>query len=111
MSLVARWSYKATATVWPFLGEDSENGGILYGDSYEIACAWECGGKAIRLSAAPAGGSEEFVPRWIVYTEDARPQYRDRISVAGAIFDEEIRDVTGWGMEMFNDTPDYRLAI
>jgi|SRR5215217_4604565 len=111
MSSVSRWAYKNTATVRPFVEEDGEAGGIIYGPEYTIACTWSAEAKAMREASAPAGNGEEFVSAYLIYTEDARPQYRDMIKLNDpTIPDQEIRARTVWDMAMFNDTPDYLLV-
>lgn len=106
MSLISRWSYTNTATVKPFVSEDGENGGITYGTPYEIACTWTAEAKQARDDRG-----FEFVSAYVIYTEDARPQYRDSILIndPGAPW-QEIRARTSWDMSPFNDTPDYKLV-
>lgn len=114
MSSIARWSYRNIATVWPYVGEDLENGGTTYGVAYTIACTWT------RKSEQRRDGSgAEFVSSDIFWTEDSRPSYRDRIckqdqsgltpDAAGA---EEVRSVTDWDMSPFNepDSPDFEIV-
>ncbi len=107
MSLIARWSYKNTAIVRPFIEEDLRNGGILYGAEYEIPCSWIAKSEAMREAAAPAGRGEEFISRFVYYHEDPRPKFRDLIQRKGSTEWEEIRLVTEYDMAMFNDTYDY----
>lgn len=107
MSSLARWTYTNTATVYPFEGEDLFNGGVLFGDPYTIACTWETGGKLIRSDEG-----DEFVADMLIYTEDARPKYRDEIVLAGHDRRMQIRAVTEWDLSFFGepDSPDYRIA-
>lgn len=107
MSSLARWTYTNTATVYPFEGEDLFNGGVLFGDPYTIACTWETGGKLIRSAEG-----DEFVADMLIYTEDARPKYRDEIVLAGHDRRMQIRAVTEWDMSFFGeiDSPDFRIA-
>lgn len=111
MSSIARWSYKNTATVRPFIAEDGETGGITYGEEYEIACSWSADAKQFREAQAPAGRSEEFVSAYIIYTEDPRPKYRDMILInyPDAPW-QEIRAHMNWDMAMFADSPDFKLV-
>lgn len=98
---------RATAIVRPWLGEDTEQGGDVFGDPYEILCSWEAGGKERR----DANG-QEFVPRYEVWTEATTVKHRDRVTVLGTpLADLEVRDVQGYGMEMFDDLPDYRVSF
>ena len=48
MSKVSRWSYRNTATVKPFVSEDTYAGTIIYGDEYTIACTWAAESKEMR---------------------------------------------------------------
>lgn len=107
MSSIARFSYKNTARVRPFLGEDLENGGTEYGEEYEIACTWAAESKEMR----DATGAE-FVSAYIIWSEDPRPKYRDQIllnTVAETGW-QEIRSHMEWDMLMFDDTPDFRTV-
>lgn len=107
MSSIARWSYKNTATIKPFLGEDLENGGVLYGAEYEILCTWAAESKQMRDDSGA-----EFVSAYIIWSEDPRPKYRDQIllnTVAPTGW-QEIRSHMEWDMLMFDDVPDYRTV-
>lgn len=113
MSSLARWTYTNTATVYPFVDEDLFNGGVLFGEPYTIACTWETGGKLIRTIGGQSGAAgDEFVADMLIYTEDARPKYRDEIVLAGHDRRMQIRAVTEWDMSPFGeaDSPDYRIA-
>lgn len=107
MSLIARWSYKNTATIRPYQDEDLENGGVTYGAEYTIACTWAAESKQMR----DANGAE-FVSNYIIWSEDARPKYRDLIKLnTDAVTDwQEIRSHMEWDMYMFDDVPDYRTV-
>lgn len=107
MSKIARWSYKNTAAVRPFVSEDSYTGAIVYGDEYSIACTWAADSKEMR----DASGAE-FVSRYIIWSEDARPKHRDliKLNTVAETDWQEIRDHMAWDMVMFNDVPDYRTV-
>ena len=107
MSRIARWSYKNTATVKPFVSEDTYAGTIVYGDEYPIACTWAAESKEMR----DANGAE-FVSRYIIWSEDARPKHRDliKLNTVAETDWQEIRDHMAWDMAMFNDVPDYRTV-
>lgn len=107
MSALARWSYKNTATVRPFVIEDTYSGVITYGDDYEIACTWAAESKQMR----DATGAE-FVSQYIIWSEDARPKHRDLILLNTlAVTDwQEIRSHMEWDMAMFEDVPDFRTV-
>lgn len=107
MSAISRWIYRNTAQVRPFVSEDAYEGTIVYGDPYEIACTWAAESKQMR----DANGAE-FVSRYIIWSEDARPKHRDLIllnTVAPTDW-QEIRDHMEWDMQMFDDVPDYRTV-
>lgn len=107
MSSVARWSYKNTARVRPFIDEDLENGGVVYGDEYTIACTWAAESKEMR----DANGAE-FVSNYIIWSEDARPKHRDLIllnTVAPTDW-QEIKSHMEWDMSAFSDVPDFRTV-
>lgn len=107
MSSIARFSYKNTAAVRPFISEDLENGGVTYGEEYEIFCTWAAESKEMR----DASGAE-FVSAYIIWSEDPRPKYRDKILLnTTAVTDwQEIRSHMEWDMLMFDDTPDFRTV-
>jgi len=107
MSLIARWSYKNTATIRPYVEEDLESGGTTYGPEYTILCTWAAESKQMR----DANGAE-FVSNYIIWSEDARPKYRDLILLnTDALTDwQEIRSHMEWDMLMFDDVPDYRTV-
>lgn len=104
MSKIARWSYKNTAMVQPFIVAD-EYGKNTYGEPYQIKCTWQAMSQA---ATTPAG--VEFVSRHVIYCEDARPKYLDLIQLNGQTEWEEIRAYGMDDMSMFNDTPDYKLT-
>ncbi len=111
MSSIARWSYKNTATVKPFVSIDDWSGKTVYGPEYTITCNWTADAEQARETGGQSGArGAEFVSKHIIYTEDARPKYLDLIMFDGSDGWEEIRAVTGWDMAMFNDTPDYKLV-
>lgn len=108
MSSLSDWTYTNTATVRPYVSEDMEGGGILYGDAYQIACTWTAKAEQRR----DASGAE-FVTRNIIWTEDQRPKHRDLITLNdGSELEQEIRTVTGWDMSPFDepDRPDFELV-
>lgn len=107
MSSIARWSYRNTAQVRPFVSEDSYSGTITYGDPFEIACTWAAESKQMR----DANG-DEFVSNYIIWSEDARPKHRDLIllNTDAATDWQEIRTHMEWDMAMFDDVPDFRTV-
>lgn len=107
MSSLSRWTYTNTATVYPFTGEDQFNGGVTFGAPFTIACTWTA--KA-ELRKDPNGS--EFITRNIVWTEDPRPKFRDKIQLAGDSRGYEIRGLVSYDMSPFGeaDSPDFELA-
>lgn len=107
MSSVARWSYKNTARVRPFIDEDLENGGVVYGDEYTIDCTWAAESKEMR----DANGAE-FVSNYVIWSEDPRPKHRDLIllNTETPTDWQEVKSHMAWDMAMFDDTPDYRTV-
>jgi len=104
VSSTANWSYTNTATVKPFLGM-SEWGGTSYGPEYTIACTWT----AVSQQQRDDNGAE-FVSRFEIFTEDARPKMLDMIQLEGDAEWQEIRSRTWWDMSFFGETPDYKLV-
>lgn len=107
MSSIARWSYTNTATVRPWLGQDSYTQEIAYGEPYEIACTWAAESKEM----AAADGTE-FVSAYIIWSEDARPKHLDliKLNTVAETDWQEIRSHMEWDMSMFADVPDYRTV-
>lgn len=105
MSKIARWSYKATARVRPFLSRNTWDGTATYGEEYSIACNWVAASEQHTDS-----DGREFVSRHIIYTEDLRPQYLDLIALESGNDWQEIRARTEWDMAMFSDVPDVKLV-
>lgn len=107
MSAIARWSYKNTATVQPFISEDQYTGDVLYGPEYTFACTWAAESKEMR----DANGVE-FVSRYVIWSEDARPKHRDliKLNTVAETDWQEVKDHMEWDMAMFNDVPDYRTV-
>jgi hypothetical protein len=106
MSSIARWSYKASATVLPFISKNGQTNQNVYGEPYEILCNYTAKAEQRRDDKG-----NEFVSQHLIYTEDSRPKYMDKITLdyAGAT-PQEIRSRTVWDMELFADTHDYLLV-
>lgn len=106
----AGWANTNTATVKPRLGTDTENGGVLFGEPYEIECTWRAP-KDVVMQADSAG--REKVPKWVVWTEDPRPQVFDHIRLNST--EPEFREIlTGRGeddMSFFNEPPTFTLMV
>lgn len=108
MSSLGRWSYKNTATVRPYLGEDLENGGTLYGDEYAIDCTFY-----VEAEQQRGADGAEFITRGAVVCEDKRPTYRDLILCDWPIGWAEIRAVAQYDVSMFGepDSPDFVYGV
>lgn len=118
MSKIARFSYKALATIYPVTYDDWNNSKV-YGQPYLIDCAW---------TATEGKDEDERVSEtdvsYVIFTEllyNLQPVERPRKGwmiapgdttafsdplEAGA---NEISGVVEWDMSMFNDTPDYKI--
>lgn len=107
MSKIARWSYKNTARVQPFISEDQYTGDILYGPEYTFACTWAAESKQMRDM-----NGDEFVSAYVIWSEDVRPKHRDliKLNTENATDWQEIKSHMAWDMAMFNDAPDYRTV-
>lgn len=105
MSTTANWSYTNTATVRPFVSIDLMTQESVYGEEYQIACTWTA-----KSEQARDDNGAEFVSRHMIYTEDKRPKYLDKIQLNGSTEWEEIRSVTGWDMSPFGEEPDFLLV-
>lgn len=81
MSDAANWSYTARATVWPFLGIDSDWGNVkLYGPPSTFACDYSA--KSIRMVDA---NGIEFTTRQIIYTERADIKQGDMVLIGESV--------------------------
>ena len=106
MSSIARWTYTNIAKVKPFNGVDMW-GNESYGTEYQIACTWTAvEGQERRTDA----NGMEYVVKQEIFTEDARPQFMDKIKIAGEDEFDTIRSRTNWDMSPFADTPDFKLV-
>lgn len=103
MSKIARWSYKNTATVKPFISRDGW-GEATYGEPYQIKCTWTAESEQ---ATSPAGLA--FVSAHAIFCEDTRPKYLDLVQLNGHVDWEEIKSRTEWDASMFKDVPDYKL--
>lgn len=108
MSSVARWSYRNTATVYPFIGQDDAGSGAQYGTPYTIACTWTAGGGEQRADAE----GREYVCKSLIWCEDQRPKFRDQIEMPGSFGRETIRAIKHYDMSALGEplSPDFELA-
>lgn len=114
MSTIANWSYQNTATIYPYQGQDTFNGGVLIGTPYTIACTWT--GKA--ETRTDSDGSE-FVTRNTFWTEHQGIKRLDKIAKGDTTAlnwmqakAEEIRAVTDYDMSPFGEaaSPDFEIV-
>lgn len=114
MSSISRWSYTNIATVYPFEGEDSFNGGVSFGEPFLIACTWS--GKE---DMHRTNDGAEFMVSNTFWSEDPRPKYKDRIAKGDttalswdAAESEEIRIAKDYDMSPFGeiDSPDFEYS-
>lgn len=106
MSSIARWSYKAQATVTPFLSKNGQTNQNVYGTPFTILCNYTAAAEQRRDEKG-----QEFVSRYLIYTEDERPKYLDKITLDNPdALPQEIRSRTIWDMALFGDIPDYLLV-
>lgn len=106
MSSIARFTYVNELVVKPFLAYDSLSGVTTYGPEYTIMCDFQSSSEQ-----AVSNDGAEFISRHIIYTEDPRLKFLDKVllPVAGALW-EQVRSHTMWPMGAFNDTPDYKAV-
>lgn len=110
MSDTANWSYTNEATVWPVIeqtgnGWDDIDNSQEYGPPFKIKCTFASGNKQLTDKYAL-----EQVPDLIVWHEDDRVKYGDRIAVgAGATFENSlvITNNKFYDMSFFGETMDY----
>lgn len=95
MSSAARWSYNATATLWPLLSSDGWSGGAQYGAPVAIACDY-----ASKSMTRRDARGREIVVSQVIYTERADIKQGDRVLIGtsaetdpGAAGAREVLDV------------------
>lgn len=101
------WANTNTATVRPRGETDTENGGVMWGEPYEIECTWRMPKEQKVLSDSQG---REVVPAWEVHTEDARPRVFDEIRLNST--NPEWREILGKNeddMSFFGEPPAFRL--
>lgn len=106
----AGWANTNKATVWPRLGVDTENGGSIWGDPYDIDCTWRSPKEQQRSVQNSQG--REVVPRTVIYTEDVRPQIHDDIMIHSTRPERvQILDLNEDDMSMFDEPPTFELKV
>lgn len=105
----AGWANTNTATVQARGDTDTENGGTIWGQPYQIECTWRMPKEQKVLSDSQG---REVVTAWEVYTEDSRPRPFDRIRLNST--NPEWREILGTNeddMSFFNEPPTFRLDV
>lgn len=85
MSAAAKWSYTATATVWPLLDRGGWEGVEAFGPPFGIVCDYS--GEARTLTD---GKGREFVSRLTLYTERSDLKQGDRIMLGASVVPSPI---------------------
>lgn len=101
------WANTNTATIRPRGVTDTENGGVTWGPEYEIECTWRAPKEQKVLSDSQG---REVVPRFVVWTEDVRPQQFDLVRLNST--EPEFREILGRGeddMSFFGEPPTFSL--
>lgn len=107
----AGWANTNKATVWPRLGVDTENGGSIWGEPYEIDCTWRSPKGEQRTVIGPDQGKETVV-KTVIYTEDVRPQIYDDIMIHSTQPERvKILDRNEDDMSMFDEPPTFELRV
>lgn len=106
----AGWANTNFATVKPRLDTNTENGGAVWGEPYQIECTWRMPKQVIMQSDSQG---RERVPKWTVWTEDSRPREFDMIRLNSA--EPDFREIlTGRGeddMSFFGEPPTFTLQV
>jgi hypothetical protein len=79
MSSAARWSYTATATVWPLLGRDDWTGVLSFGAPAAFACDYAAEAKRVTDSTGI-----EFTTQLMIWTELADIKRGDRVLIGAS---------------------------
>lgn len=105
----AGWANTNTATILPRGETDTENGGVLWGEPYQIECTWRAPQGESRNQISDSQG-RDVVPEWEIYTEDVRPRIFDKIQLNATILEwREILSRDEDDMSMFNEPPSFTL--
>lgn len=105
------WANTNTATVRPRGDSDTENGGVTWGQDYEIECTWRAPQGEARTKVSDSQG-KDVVPTWEVFTEDVRPRIFDQIRINSTRPEwREILDRNEDDMSMFNEPPAFSLKV
>lgn len=103
------WANTNTATVRPRGETDTENGGVMWGEPYEIECTWRAPQGEAKTKVTDSQG-KDVVPEWEIYTEDVRPRIFDQIRLNSTM--PEWRDILARDeddMSMFDEPPAFTL--
>ncbi len=101
------WANTNTATIRPRGATDTENGGVQWGEEYDIECTWRAPKQQKVLSDSQG---REVVPLFIVWTEDTRPKLFDMVRLNST--SPEWREILSTGeddMSFFSEPPTFSL--
>jgi hypothetical protein len=112
MSAAARFSYTATATVWPLSGRADWNGKATYGQPSQFPCDYSA--DSVRMTDA---AGVEFTTRQVIFTERAGIKQGDMVLIgASAVADPlqagafEVRAVTRYNDTFERKADDFKVA-
>lgn len=74
------WANTNTAMVRPRGVTDTENGGALWGEPYQIECTWRAPLGEAKTKVTDSQG-KDVVPQYQIFTEDVRPRIFDQILI------------------------------
>lgn len=103
----AGWANTNFATVKPRGETDTENGGVIWGDEYQIECTWRAPKEQKVLSDSQG---REVVALFTIWTEDVRPKQFDLIRLSST--SPEWREILNKGeddMSFFGEPPTFTL--
>lgn len=119
MSKIARWSYKAVATVYPTIVNEWD-GTRTYGEPFLISCAWErTDGTATDSNGNEVSNTLTIFTELLYNNQETKIPLRGDMIATGDTTDQpdpllaganEITGIVKWDMSMFNDTPDYKIV-
>ena len=85
MSSLARWSYTATATVWPLTGRDGRSGAATFGAPAPVSCDYSTKQRRARTSQG-----REFEVAMTLYTERDDIKPGDRVLLGASVATDPI---------------------
>lgn len=104
MSDIARWSYTDEITVRSFLGQDSWSN-TVYSDPFIIMGSIQGEHELYKTATG-----DEFVSKFIFWTEDTRVKPMDMVSCRLFDGEQEVKVVAPYSAAMFGQLDDYKLV-